>query len=151
MAIDLEGLRTQVLDSIKGRKFGLDYQGYLAGPPGLRDPITAATSLTTGTNIVAYGITTLQSASAATAFKLEAPVSGIRKTLVSMSTGGYTISLVSGTFQAVNGSSAGAIYGSSYVNIVFTAASSYQSVHLQGLSSSVWQVCGPISTGVTFT
>lgn len=141
MADTLEGLRSQILDSIKGRKLGLDSNGYLVGQRATRAPVTAFTSNSTGTTIPAYGHTTIVCASAATIYNLAAPVPGVTKTISNLSTGGPKVVLESGNIR-------GAL-GATNTFALWTASSSGQCLTLFGESSSVYQVVGALTTGIT--
>ena len=83
--VTLEGLRSQILTQIFGRRLGLDSGGYLVGPPGSRVPVQSITSGTTKSTILnAYGVTIgrCTDASGTTAgWNLDNPVPGIEKIL----------------------------------------------------------------------
>lgn len=96
----LEGLRSEILDSIKGRKIGLEPAGYLQGQLTVRDPQTGMTSgttlLSTATSLLpAYGMSIVGSTqtSGATAYTLADPVPGVRKVIFNPTTGTATITL----------------------------------------------------------
>ena len=81
MAKTLETFRSSVIDSVKGRKLGLDNGGYVVGAPGTPQPITDLTSASTATAILPYGVTRLMLTTAATSaaggvFILPLPVPG---------------------------------------------------------------------------
>lgn len=138
----LEGLRSQIQTSVFGRRLGLDIGETLVGPNDIRKPVTAATSLTTGTNISAYGHTTITCASAATVFILADPVPGVFKTLTNISTGGPKVTLSNATIRNQ--------LGSTNTFLLWTASSSGQTATLFGESTSVWQnMTSTGSTGIT--
>ena len=140
----LEGLRSQVLDSIKGRKIGLDGNGYLVGPAAYRVPVTAITSADLGgNNIPAYGQVTLQSASAGSTYAMDPPIPGVGVTLTNISTGGFAITLESGTIIQAT--------ASDITTITFTASSSGQGIRLIGLSTALFALDKPLTTGITLS
>lgn len=141
MALDatLEGLRSRILDSIKGRKIGLDPSGFLLGILGEIQPIQSLTSNTTGTTVPNYGIARIDT-TAGSSFSLQAPMPGVSKTLCQMSTGGAVITLASGTFlTSLSSTQTFLTFGATYANLV----------RLLGLSTSVYMLGGALSTGVT--
>lgn len=139
----LEELRSSIIDSIKGRKLGIDKSGDLVGFRAARHAVTAATSLTTGTNIPAYGHTTIACASAATVFTLDAPIPGVFKTFTNISTGGPKVTVASGGIRTVLGTTA--------TFALFTASSSGQTCILFGESTALYvNLTSTGSTGITF-
>lgn len=143
MADTLEGLRNQILDSVKGRKLGLDVSGYLVGQLAAREPITAATSLTTGTVIPAYGLTTLVSGPSGSSWQLAAPVPGVTKHLTVLTTMLVAVvSVVSGTIL-----SSGSAIASTLTKLTFD--SSYaNTVRLYGRSSAQYVLLDPLTSSV---
>jgi len=99
MAYSIEQLRNLIQTSIFGRRLGLDSNNQLIGTAGQREPVTAATSDTTGTNITGYGWTSVDTSTDDT-WLLSAPVPGAYKTLYtgSTSTGIRTIKRADATF-----------------------------------------------------
>lgn len=143
MALDatLEGVRSRVLDSVKGRKLGLTVEGFIAGIPAEVQPISSHTSLGS-TLIPNYGISLIHTTTSGSNFTLQAPSPGIAKQLIQDTTGGGVVTLASGSFQT-SGSSTGTI---------LTFASSYFSaISLQGLSTAIFFIRGALSSGVTLT
>jgi hypothetical protein len=103
-------LRNTIRTSIHGTRLGLT-QGssanmeYIVGPDGFKSPhgavyeVQAATSDTTGTNITAYGITSVDTTTDDT-WLLDPPIVGVTKTIYtgSTSTGIRTIKRADNTF-----------------------------------------------------
>jgi hypothetical protein len=145
MADTLEGLRNQILDSVKGRKMGLDPNGFLVGPPDIRQPITAATSLTTGTVIPAYGLTTIQGP-AGTTWTLAAPIPGVIKHITAITTLlTAAVAVASGTIL-----SSGSAIASTLTRLTFD--SSYaNTVRLYGRSTSQYVLLDPLTSSVVIS
>lgn len=151
----LEELRNSVLDSIKGRKIGIDFDGYLTGIPDNRVPVMGSTGggstvVSTATaSLVPYGVSLVGSSgtSGATAYTLQSPDPGVRKVLFNPTTGVVNIATTLANFI-----STGSIT-STYANI--TMAGKGASLELIGITTALWAVLdvGQISTGgpnVTF-
>lgn len=153
---DLEGLRSQVLKSLFGRRIGLDNDGYLVGPPGVRQPVMGVTDgstlvSTASATVPAYGVSMVGSTgtSASTGLALDAPVPGVEKTLINVTTG-----------QAVVGTTAAGAFICSTGSITstfgtITMAAKGAVCELIGLTTALWGVksVNYISTGgeaVTF-
>ena len=120
MALDgtLEGLRSRVLDSIKGRKLGLGPQGYLQGQLAALEVVTG---LTAGTTLIAaaasvalpnYGFSfvgsTLTSGSTGSSgtggdYTLADPVPGVRKVLYNPSTSPGVVRSTAALFRSTGG------------------------------------------------
>lgn len=101
MALLIETIRSSILDSIKGRKIGLNPAGYLAGPQDIVRQVTDLTSGSTATAIPAYGAVNVAASSLATSaaggtFLLSNPVPGV----------GVVISNVATSQAATGGSTA---------------------------------------------
>lgn len=106
MALSIETIRNSIITSIRGRRFGLKLlvstdtgSEAFVGPNGFQEPITAATSDTTGTNIKGYGFTTVDTSTDDT-WLLDNPIAGVTKTIYtgSTSTGIRTIKRKDATF-----------------------------------------------------
>lgn len=99
MALTINSIRNKILTSVFGRRLGLDVDGRLIGHVGSLDPITDATSDTTGTNITGYGVTTVDTSTDDT-WLLDGPVKGAFKHLYtgSTSTGIRTIKRANANF-----------------------------------------------------
>ena len=103
--VTLEGLRSQILTSIFGRRFGLDSGNYAVGFKGTRSPVQSVTSATTGTTVDFGGTALVSIATAASTFALAAPVPGAEMAIVNSSTGvGAFLTLASGNFVTTAGS-----------------------------------------------
>ena len=141
-----------ILKSLHGLQLGLDKDGYLTSPVGIKVPevyvgtsgsevahsltVTAASS---GTVIANSGVATLgATAGNNPTYHLAAPVAGSRKT-ISASTGS--------TGQIVSSTGAGATYrstaGSTQTAATFPAGAS---LSLLGVSTSLWQVTNNYGT-----
>lgn len=143
----LEGTRNRLLTSIFGRRLGLETHGSLGGMAGSIEPIdgftsggTTVTSTSVATNLPAYGLSAIgaSGASATTAYNLDAPIPGVRKTLF-VPTTGYAVvgTTASGAFIASTAS-----VTSTYGIITFTGKGNF--VELMGLTTALW---GVISDG----
>lgn len=139
MALTLEALRSNIQDSIKGRKLGLNSAGYLQGPLALRSAIEDISS-TTPTTTLAYGVTrilTSGSSQGPTQHFLPAPVPGVEKIIVlnSTSTGSQQfLSTANGAsiFSATDGATKGVI------NFVGPGGG----IRLLGVTTAIWAVIG---------
>lgn len=116
-----------ILHSVYGRMFGLDNFGFTVSKD---NDVVAATSATTGTDILPGGITTLSSA--ATVWRIDPPVPGLKKIITSLSTStaNRAVSCQSGTIQ-----SSGA---ANYTSMIFQGLN--YNVELVGLSTALWGV-----------
>jgi len=141
MALTLQQQRDLIEVSKHGRRLGIDHEDFLCGTKDSRVPVTAATTASTGTEIVNYGMTTVAGGASSQTWKLAAPTPGARKYLsaTSTSTKGAVIKLTSGTFNSTGGTSATAI----------TLHGVGQRVELVGASTSRWNVVG--GSGFTST
>lgn len=145
----LEELRSSIIDSIKGRKLGIDKSGDLVGFRTARRPGTAFTSASTGTNIPAYGHTTITCASAATVYVMDDPIPGEFKTITNISTGGPKVTLTNAKIRTA--------LGTTNTFILWTASSSGQTVMLVGESTANYALVTSLagstvsagSTGIT--
>lgn len=99
MALSITTIRNNILTSLYGRRLGLDTLGALRGHVGEVQPITDATSDTTGTNITGYGFTTVDTSTDDT-WLLDNPIPGMFKHIYtgSTSTGIRTIKRKDNTF-----------------------------------------------------
>lgn len=157
MAVDtsLEGLRSNVLDSIKGRKLGLNPSGYLQGQLTTREVVAGvsaagSTILSSATAaLTAYGVSLVGSTgtSAATSYTLADPVPGVRKMLFNTSTGTVTVTLNS-TAAGQGLVSTGSV--TSTLSVIAMAGKGGW-IELIGLTTSQYGVLGvqQISTGGT--
>ncbi len=133
-----------LLHSLYGRRLGTDRNGYVTSKVGFAPELQALTSGSTGTQIVAGGITTI-SASADQTFTLANPAEGALKTIMTISTaaGASTIRLTTDgpTFLSTNGSSMEA----------YVLENIGDKLVLQGLSTSFWAVLDNNSTAAPTT
>ena len=132
--------RNRIRTTIYGARLGLDDDGMLVGPPGLKEGVTTQGS--TASNMPAHGITYVGAAAAST-YVLDAPMAGISKRI----------------FQISAGTSHNIITGTSNIKIASTLGSSQQRICLQttgdfvdlvGLTTALWAYLGG-SAGVCLT
>ena len=140
MAISAEGLKNLVITSIHGRRLGFDVDDNLVGPKGLRKAVTAATSDTTGTNLVNYGVNSVATTTDDT-WILADPVAGGVCILVTRttSTGVHTITCDNATvLSSVSSTGPG-----------FTLTGGGAGFHLVGLTTALWGLTSRIGTTAT--
>lgn len=136
----LEGLRSQILDSIKGRKFGLDVNSDLV-VRSVRQPVMGTTGGTTilstaSATLPAYGVSMVGSSgtSGATSYVLDAPIPGVRKTIFNPTTGTVVLgTTAAGAFICSTGS-ATSTYGYA------TFAGKGNILEMIGLTTALWGV-----------
>ena len=140
---------TTILTSIHGIRLGLDKDGYLTGPVGIKMPemyvgtsgsevlvndntTTSATVATTATAISNSGITTLTSTAAKTYTMTDPTGVGLKKRLVqtSSSTAGLKITPVAATIAG------------STLNVALNLFGAGNSFNLESISTAVWAVLG---------
>lgn len=150
----LEGLRSMMITSIFGRRFGFDSTDYIVGPKDIRvqsggwnSSGSTIVSTSVASNIEPYGFTVVGAtgASATTAYTLAAPVPGVRKVLFNPTTGQVTILTTgAGAFLCSSGS-----ITSTFGQIAMSPKGS--AVELIGLTTNLWGVLNnsQISTGGT--
>ena len=138
---------TTILTSIHGHKVGLDVDGYLTTPVGIKSPkyfIGASgseidenlvTTASTGTTITAGGVAQITSSTSGS-YTLAAPVVGTFKTLVttSSSTLDRLVTLASGNFLTTA--------SATMVSITFKEPGN--SVQLVGLTTALYAVLGTV-------
>lgn len=138
MAFTLTDARNLIATSIFGRRLGLDQNDFLVAKGG-RTAVNAATSDTTGTNLVNYGYHSVETTTN-DGWKLDAPCVGATVTLftISTSTGIRVITPVSATVITSAGTAGTTIglygYGGS--------------VTLVGVSTAAWAVLARSSTAL---
>ena len=111
MALSIETIRNSILTSIHGRRLGLGFNGELRGHTGGVDVVEEVGYLATGTSCLPYGMTVITSpanggtSQAGTAFTLQTPIPGMRKTIFhhGASTSAHVFGL-SGSAKIVGGS-----------------------------------------------
>lgn len=148
MALLSEALRSLIKTSLFGRRIGLDNNDYLVGPLDVRNQIEDVTS-TVPTTVSAYGLTrilTSGSSQGPVQHNLPNPVVGVQKIigLNTTSTGSYQFLAQSG--QSILAASDGT------TKALFNMLGQGGVITLEGLTSSIWMVCGVSSTaGVSYT
>ena len=132
---------SQILTSLRGKLLGLDENGYLTSPVGIKVPtlyvgasgsevnLMAVTTPSSASNIGISGLTNL-SATAASTYTLDEPVAGIVKRLFCTIATSQAVKTAAATFVST--------LGSTFRRITF--ASSGDGVTLVGLSTSQWAV-----------
>ena len=132
MAITLESIRNSALTSIHGRRLGIDNADFLVGVRGVRTESIAATSATTGTALLNYGLSLMGlTTGAAKVYTLTAPDrAGLRKELV------MTSSPTKGTQITLSGASLVSTGGSSATSIKFLGIG--QRAILESVSTASW-------------
>lgn len=141
------------MHSLYGRLFGVTYDGFPTAQQGWKDRITAATSATTATALVNYGINTVaNTTSAAPTYALAAPAAGVPVKLVCLNAGTSGIATITTTGSAVIVTGPIFTAGPSTAGgaaLVTTASTAYttmkmwqvgQTIELVGLSSLIYQV-----------
>lgn len=113
--------------SVLGKMFGINKDGFSVAKD---QDVVAATSATTGTDLLNGGITTLSSA--ATVWRLDPPTPGLLKTITSLSTStsNRAVTLESGNFVSTG--------GSTFTTLVFQGLN--YGVELLGLSTALYAV-----------
>jgi hypothetical protein len=125
----LAELRNAIITSIHGRRLGFDVNDFLVGAKGPRQPISAATSATTGTNLPNNGNVTIDS-TAGDSYVLEDPVEGCTVKISVISTGGtQTITPDNATILSSGSSTGGSIT---------MVGGSQASIELLGATTALW-------------
>lgn len=143
MASLLQTLRNSILDSIKGRKFGLDKDEYIVGPLAFKPQVLDLSSASTATAIPPYGITHLLLTTAATSaagggFIMSAPVPGVSVKIVNDYTSTGALGSTAATIlRASNAFSFQSSEGTTMTTIVL---SSQGFVELTAISSAIYQI-----------
>lgn len=111
MAKTLENNRDDIRTSIHGRRIGLTYDDYLAGPKDVRRVVTNATSDTTGTLLEPYGVHTVVTTTDDGWQLTDPPSAGlvVRIATNSTSTGTHAITPVAATITSTNGTAGSSI------------------------------------------
>lgn len=148
----LQGLRSQYLTQIHGRRLALDPNDFIVGPRDLRVQVegwnaagTTITSTSVASNLSNWGLSLVGAtgASATTAYTLAAPVPGVRKLIFNPTTGQAVVtSSGAGAFLVSSGS-----ITSTIGTATFTAKGAF--LELIGLTTALYGVIGvgQISTG----
>lgn len=149
--------QNSILDSIKGRKFGLSPRDFLI-TKGIADGIQSLTSGSTGTSVVNFGVTALDvtTGAASTAssigttevgcsWVMAAPEPGVEKILTKVSaTAGSTMPVVVEFGTGVTG--VDTTLGTTFTGVNLQGVGAY--VRLKGMGSTSWLVIGK-STGTS--
>ncbi len=131
-------LQAGILTSIHGRRIGLDQDGFLAGPKGFREPVTAATSATTGTALPNHGVVTIDSTTG-DSYVLTDPVENCIVTIVNICTGGANVITPSNaTIQSSASSTGGPL-----------TLTGYGAMTLMGVSTSLYVPIGRFGSSAT--
>ena len=139
----LQGLRSQLITSIKGRRLALDPNDYLVGPRDLRVQIegfssggSTITSTAVATPLSAWGVSMVgaSAASGTTLYTLAAPVPGVRKTLFVPTTGYAVIGTTAAGAFICSTASVTSTYG--YI----TCTGKGGVCELVGLTTALWGV-----------
>lgn len=145
----LEGLRSQILTQIWGRRLGLDSNNYLVGPLSQRTAVqgvSSAGSTVTSTSVASpltpYGVSLVgaTAASATTGYTLSAPVPGVSKILFVPTTGYAVVTVTTDSTGAGAGAfiCSTASVTSTYQIITFSGKGNY--CELIGLTTALWGV-----------
>lgn len=149
--------QNSILDSIKGRKFGLNPRDFLI-TKGIADGIQALTSGTTATAVENFGVTSLDATTGAAStassigttetgasWVMNAPEPGVEKIVYKASaTGGSTMPVVLEFGTGVTAFDT--TLGSTFTGALMLGVGAY--VRLKGLSATKWLVVGK-STGTS--
>lgn len=140
-----QGLKSQILTSIFGRRLGIDSNDFLLGPKGHRVAVYTVTSATTGnTTLPNYGIIlgrTTDSSATTAGWNLDNPQPGAKVELMCM-TSGYSVFILNGTTQGAGSVTATVVAGA--VTSGLTTATKITlwnpgaGATLYGASTSVW-------------
>lgn len=105
MALTLESIKKKIRTSIHGRRLGLSHDDYLCGPKDTIRPVTNATSATTATALLPYGMHTVVTTTDDTWTLTDPPHAGLEVKIAtnSTSTGTHTISPAAATITSTNG------------------------------------------------
>lgn len=153
----LNGLRSQLLTSLFGRRLALDSGDFLVGPKALREQVEGVSaagstivSTAVATNLSAFGVSLVGAtgASGTTAYNLAAPVPGVVKRLFNPTTGVAQIFTTgAGAFIC---STASVTSTQGQINL----AGKGSGVELLGLTTALWgvmtQIASSVSTNVSF-
>jgi len=105
MAFSLESIKSAIRTSLHGRRIGLTHNDYLAGPKDILRPVTNATSATTGTALLPYGLHTVVTTTNDTWTLTDPPFAGCEVSIAtnSTSTGNHVILPAAATIVSTNG------------------------------------------------
>lgn len=105
MAFTLEAIRRKIRTSVHGRRLGITHDDFLCGPKDVLSPVTNATSDTTGTALLPYGMHTVVTTTNDTWTLTDPPYAGCEVSIAtnSTSTGTHTITPAAATITSTNG------------------------------------------------
>ena len=141
MAFSIENIRAKIRTSMHGRRIGMTNDDFLAGQKSLLMPVTNATSATTGTALLPYGMHTVVTTTNDTWTLTDPPYAGIPVEIAtnSTSTGTHTISPAAATITSTNG-----VEGAS-----ITMNGLGDRIRLVSLSTAAWMAFPSDATVVT--
>jgi hypothetical protein len=144
MAFTLEQIRRKIHVSLKGRRFGITHNDFLAGMKDRLRPVANATSDTTATALPGYGVHTVTTTTNDGWTLTDPAYAGVEVRLMtgSTSTGIHAITPAAATIVSSNGTA-----GSS-ISLSGVAAS----VTLCALTTASWKVVSitPITTSASY-
>ncbi len=148
-AMSRETLRSQMKTSMMGRRAGMDNNDYECGEQDTRLPVDNITT-TVGTSLAPNGFTLLSCTAASSAIHtLQAPVSGIYKEIVQISSSTLGIVVQFGANANIVTTA-----GSSFNQAVFAGVGHCASLACVSTSTSagpIWISASPASPGLTFS
>ena len=142
--VSLEGLRSQYVTSLYGRRLSLDINGALIGPTAYRQPISGfdSTGATTGynttgeTTLSAYGVSVVgTTANASQAYTIQAPIPGVVKTIFNPTTATFSVGTTGAGAYIALSSAGGAVSGTT-----ITLARGGVALTMIGLTTAAWGV-----------
>ncbi len=142
MAETLENIRDDILKSIHGRQLGLTHNGHLGGFKDVRRVVTNATSDTTGTALLPYGLHSIVTTTDDSWILTDPEWAGSEVKLVtnSSSTGTHTVTCDNANILTTS--------GSSFISADFNAEG--EALILAALTTALWAVVSNVN-GVVFT
>jgi len=141
MAFSLDTIKSKLLARLHGPRIGLTYDDYLGGFKDRLRPVTNATSSTTATALLPYGMHTVVTTTDDTWTLTDPPYAGLTVSIAtnSTSTGTHTISPAAATITSTNG-----VAGSS---IVMNGLG--DRITLISISSAAWMAFPSDATAVS--
>lgn len=144
MALSLDTIKSKLLTRLHGPRIGLTYDDYLGGFKDRIRPVTNATSGTTATALLPYGMHTVVTTTDDTWTLTDPPYAGLNVEIAtnSTSTGNHIISPAAATITSTNG-----VGGST---ITMQGVGAY--IKLTSISSAAWMVTsrgGSTTAGAT--
>jgi hypothetical protein len=141
MAFSLNDIRRKKKISLHGRKAFLTYDDFAGGFKDVLRPVTNATSDTTGTALLPYGMHTVVTTTNDTWTLTDPPYAGLEVSIatISTSTGTHTISPAAATIYSTNGVAGSAI----------TMDALGDRVRLVSLSTAAWMAFPSAATAIS--